>query len=497
MIDNDAKSMLLFNGRDVDKTGKPLLMKAVLRVKDPADAEGVKTAVEAFKKEMGNFEGIRQNWGPNAEKIDIKIIAANDAYVELKDMDEAEFQFGDPILQISQDKAGKELSRGVATEPDNKLIRKYYAAQANGQPNLAQPVRSRWNQGNPEDILTGANLDTTAPNVFDERISLKMSAKETFPEGGWLETRAEFVTAGLVVEPGLIFEPGKDASVTFLGTSLKTAVAKDDAYFTGSPSAEGELKLEGNFAKYSLKQLLTQSVTRNVVSQAAGHGDNANVAKQAFQFIYADAGHINIAGKAFTPLSDQNLKKAELGDGTKMTAQLAPIADPDHNGTRASIVLNEGFLKTDGETSIEGWTVAVGFKDVDGAWKQCSSTKIEDRETSQRMGFELDMTDAPGLMKQGASMEIRLFNQNGVPAERVQVPFQAMTWADAPAVDAKPSPTQQFSPSQVCGEKVTGESKLKDGGRILTTESGAQYFNDKGVTSPIDALQAKRLQSLK
>jgi len=381
--------------------------------------------------------------------------------------------------------------------PDNKLITKYYAANRDGSPNLASPARRNWNSGPRSEVATGIELDTALPAAYDERIQLSMKAKDSFPAGGWLSTRADQVDVGLTVQPGLIFEPNKNASVAFMGTSLETGVAADDAFFTGSPSAAGDVKTQGQ--TMSLKQLLNQKVIRKVVSGAGGSkADIAEIQEPAFKLIYKHPEGIKIGGKQFNPLGDLNLKKADLGEASGVQATLTPIKDAEHDGTRVSLVLDKAFAATEDGESVKGWSVTVGFTDHDGTWKQCESTTFDDADASQRLGFTLDMEDAPALMNKGRSLEVRIFNDQGVPAQRVQIPFQAMTWDSSVVQKPGTGGTQQqsFNPSQICGSAVKSESKLKDGGKISRTEDGNMYFVKGGVSSPIDALQAKRLQSL-
>ncbi len=96
MVDNDAKSMFLFNGRDVSSNGQPLLMKVVLRVTDPSDADKTAKEVQAFKDKMGGFDDFRSLWKADGKDADIRVIGMDEAYVEIKDIHEREFQFGDP-----------------------------------------------------------------------------------------------------------------------------------------------------------------------------------------------------------------------------------------------------------------------------------------------------------------------------------------------------------------------------------------------------------------
>jgi hypothetical protein len=493
MMDPDAKSMLLFNGRDVDANGKPLLMKAVLRVSDPGNVEQTEKEMAAFRETMGNFNQFRSHWGEKAAGSDIMVIGPTDAYVETADMQEIEFQFGDPLLQISLDAKEKEISRGVAVRPKNELILKYYAADAAGQPNLAQPVRSGWNTGNTSDTQTGEQLDTTRPQVFTQRVRTQISAKEGTDKGQWLSTPATAFELGFSLDPGLIFEPGKQAKVSYLGTGLDTAVAADDAFFTGSPSAAGKPNLAPH-ANRALSWLMNQPVQVAVSSPGAPTQDAFNESKALRDYVFAEAANIAVGGKTLAPLGDVTLNHAQLNKETGVHASLIPAADKEFNGTRISVQLDAGFLKTEKDTSIEGWKVAVGFMDHEGNWQQCDEVKIADSDKSQEMRFMLESGDAPALVKSGRRLEIRVYNDGDVPAQRVMVPFQELKW-DMSAIKNQKAKSD-FSPSQICGQPVVSESAVKTGGKIAQTEDGHLFFVQNGTASSIDALQAKRLQSL-
>ncbi len=418
VMDNDAKSMFLFNPRDVDQNGSPLLMKVVLRVTDPSNAEQTKAEVDAFKADRGFFEGYRTKWEKDP---DIVVVGKDDAYVETHDMQEAEFAFGDPLLQVSFGNNNKEISRGVTVDPDNTQNVKFYRAGPGGAPDLNRPVAGR------DRVDQGVALDTTPPMAFDQRIQLKMTAKEDFPPGGWLNTKASFVDASLVLERGLIFEPKAAATVDFLGTRAATKVPADDAFLVGSPSAETNLenaiRAQPN---YSIGHVLRQQLTRTVVTE--GHNDQQAVSFPAWQMIFANPERTQVAGAQFNPLGDRSLKRSEF-ENAKVSAELYPVQDPENNGTKVRLKLGEGFLSANDGASVKNWTVVVGFVDHEGKWQQCEATKIKSKECSQDMGFTLDLTNTTKLMEQGKSLEVRMFNDNGVPAQRVLVPFTTMPWS--------------------------------------------------------------------
>src|SRR5262245_44058539 len=53
------------------------------------------------------------------EKPDVQTIKPGQDYVEVADVNETEFSFGDPLLQVSVNAKGGEVSRSVAINPEN------------------------------------------------------------------------------------------------------------------------------------------------------------------------------------------------------------------------------------------------------------------------------------------------------------------------------------------------------------------------------------------
>jgi hypothetical protein len=101
-MDPKADFMLLFNARDVDKNGQPLLMKVVARER----ADITKLDLTRYRMQ-------------DPTKPDVVKIANDQSYVETKDVHETEFQFGDPLKQVSVGNDGKELSTSVWVRPEN------------------------------------------------------------------------------------------------------------------------------------------------------------------------------------------------------------------------------------------------------------------------------------------------------------------------------------------------------------------------------------------
>lgn len=50
---------------------------------------------------------------------------------------------------------------------------------------------------------------------------------------------------------------------------------------------------------------------------------------------------------------------------------------------------------------------------------------------SQEMTFSFDLGDSDEVHRQNKNLEVRLYNADGVPAERVLIPFREVPWGNA------------------------------------------------------------------
>ena len=413
IMDNQAQVVLLFNARDVDDKGRPLLMKVVAR-------EGAET------KDL-DLSAYRTRWEGDP---DIQTVGKTDAHVAIKDVNETEFAFGDPLLQVSMDGKGEELSRGLALHPDNHLHTKYYYGKNVGGQIVPDQARPYGNQTRND---AGPQLDTTPARTFDDRIKLEMGVKDSFPKGGWVETKAAHIDAKLIVEPGLMFEPDSSATVNFLGTGANTAVPKDDAFLVGAPGVERQCNL-ASYKNYSIAQLLAQPIQRR--SQTGGGSADANALNRpAVDMIFADKANIKVGAGALQPLRDTNVNHAQMKDNS-MRAEYRPLKG-DTGGQRLCLDLDKGFLSASEDSTVQNWKIVVGFVDAKGAWQQCDERSVKNTKNSSAEHFSLEMNDSAVLYKQNKSLEVRVFNAEGVPAQRVRVPLKQVKWADTS------SPVQQ------------------------------------------------------
>lgn len=398
----DADVMLLFNAGVFDDAGRPLLMKIVAREK-----------VKDHLPDISNYHTLTKT-------PDVQLVADNAAYVTIKDENEAEFAFGHPLAQVSLDCKGNELSRSGAVHPTNaQKTTYYYGINQNGAivPNLSSPV------GWTPTSESGAQLDTTAVQTFRDRVQLELRAKDDFPKGGWLEAPLKHVEAKLLLEPGYMLEPDSQATVSFLGTSLQTKVAADDFSFIGSPSAEATLATESSNA--TIGAVLNSQVTE---SNYSGSGSDAqSVNTPAYQLIYQQAEHIKIGGEAFAPLSDVTMNKDAM-EAAGITAYVQPLAG-DKDGQEIHLELPKGFLSSDKGGLVAGWKIVVGFAtpDPENPWIQ-AKPRVTSGSASGSESFKLALDNAPEAILNNRNLEVRLFNERGVPAERVLIPMKELPW---------------------------------------------------------------------
>lgn len=407
-MDPKADFMLLFNARDVDASGNPLLMKVVVR--DGADVA---------KLDLGRYRTA------TGQMPDVVKVAKNATYVETKDIDEAEFSFGDPLKQVSVASCGKqELSSSVWVRPENIDRWNAYQYMWDGRqyvinPNARMPNHDRVNQGE--------QLDTTPVKTFDERVRLAMKAKSTLPADAWLDTPggAAQVDVSLELGRGFIFEPGSYGEVSFNGMKLSTAVDKADAQLLGNDSSSVSGTPGGNG---SLRWLLSQQVTLTAGANPNGN-DRTVTSKSGVDLIYGPVkDKISVGANKLSPLADVTLKTADM-TANKLSLTAEPIADQDNDSVKIQLKLDDAFLGTDSGASVKGWKMAVGYLDAAGQWVSVGERTVK-TGASKAETFSFDVDGFDDLQKKDQKLEVRLFNAEGVPAQRVLLPFREVSWAD-------------------------------------------------------------------
>ena len=404
----NADVMLLFNARDVDSNGNPLLMKIVAR--DSADL--TKLDLKKYRTD------------PNGTQPDVVRVKDSASYVETKDIDETEFSFGDPLKQVSIDKSGDEISTSLWVRPDNTDKTNVFAAMRDPSgrfvPNMSQPY-AHLNQ-----VRAGDNLDTTPVKTFEDKIRVSLAAKPTLPAGAWLDDggAGAHVDVTLHVDRGLIFEPGSNASVNvsgFVSAAVSVAVDKADAHLLGNASTSTKASVN---ASATLRQILTAPITRTAQAQVNGSDRNSS-SRALVDVVYADAASRKVGDRNFSPLGDTTVAQADLKT-MKMACTAKPMSnpsDPEDDGARVTLALDDAFLNG---ADYSGYTIVAGFRDEKGQWQE--QKRAVAGAQSKRESFSFDVGDFDDQQKKNANLEIRLFNKDNLPAMRVLVPFREIHW---------------------------------------------------------------------
>jgi hypothetical protein len=508
-LDPKAKSMLLFNARNVDGKGNALLMKVVMRMTPKVEAAMVaaekeieptvarifgqlrrhnaaltETDVRAWltlptdgsQDRSGtqwltqvsanaawmtqNAPGVLEGKKVVADKIvemndvkkrfldeelpkidlsryrrepadalpDVHLVGAKATFVRTADIHEAEFDFGDPLKQVSLNANNKEISSSVWVRPENEQFNRAWQDPVNGAGRMA--AQDRRTQGD--------NLDRRPVVTFDERVRVAVKAKEgaVVTPGAWLTepNGLKNLDVTLHLDRGIIFEPGGSVTVNVLGNTVAASVAKDDAQLLGNAPVTQAIDTAN--ANQTLSQFLTSPVTRSSWAQE-GKTDAENKQFTVANLVYANAANLKVGARALKPLGDTILKQADL-EANKITLEAHPIADPENDGVKLHLTLGEGFLGAEKDKgSVKGYTIQVGYRDENNQWIEAKSRTVGSETLSKREEFEFSIPDFDALQKpkdaQGNGtkrVEIRIYNADGIPAERIQVPFRDVSWTD-------------------------------------------------------------------
>lgn len=312
------------------------------------------------------------------------------------------------------------MSTSVWVRPENINRTNVFHATRNPQgaivPNMAQPIPHMNTQ------QTGDALDTTAVKTFDERIHLSLSAKSSLPAGVWLDdaNAGAHVDVNVVVDRGLIFEPGSSAAIALSGhatANLAVAVDKTDAHLNGNASTSTKAAVVGGA---SLRQILGSTLQRTSRSTAT---DATSSSQRVVDVVYADAAARLIGNKPLSPLADVVVSQPELA-AMKMTCTAKVLAnDPQDNGAVVKLALDDAFLSG---ADFKGWKIVAGFRDETGTWQE--QTRTVGSSSSKKEAFSFDVSDFDVQQRKNANVEVRLFNADGVPAQRVLVPFREIHW---------------------------------------------------------------------
>ena len=404
----DADVVLLFNARDVDRNGQPLLLKVIAR-------EGV----DLEKYDLAQYR-TKEGWNR-----DVQTVGAHDDVVTIKDVHEDEFQLGDPVKQVSLNPKGGELSTSVWIMRDNVQSTQVYQAKTVGTrsvPDTARPV------GRPT-VQQGENLDRQAVVSFTDRVRLELTAKDGADTSAWLNTRMTNFETTLHLDRGLIFEPNAYASVAFFGKATRTDVPGDDAQLLGSPAKQDVIDVGSRTLAQVLAQpiqLTTGTTDANNRAKPDRNAQNLPVS----QIIYGLAEHVQVGGAQLKPLSDQNLNRDTMA-AAGITATKRPLAgDGDRDGQQVTVKVDKGFVSSNAPASVDGWKIQVGFTDHEGKWHNVGEKTVKG-QASAASEFKLDLADADQTHRNNRAFEVRVFNAEGIPAQRSVVNFDQVGWDPA------------------------------------------------------------------
>lgn len=409
-MDPKADFMLLFNARDVDKNGQPLLMKVVARER----ADISKLDLSRYRMQ-------------DPTKPDVVKIANDQSYVETKDINETEFQFGDPLKQVSVGGDGKELSTSVWVRPEN--VNKEFAFNGMWDPGSGNR-RIIPNRNSPvptsNRITQGEQLDRTAVATFQERVHLSLKAKDTLPQGAWLDTpdAGAHLEAALSVDRGYMFEPGSKGQISFNGAVIDLEVAKNDAQLLGSDSKSAAVPVA---ATSTIRQLLGQVIGENAYANPT-QADQAPKRTAASALLYARAADIGVGASALSVLGDVTIAKASFA-ANMIKLDAVPAADDDNDGATVRLTLDEGFLTGKNGAPVKGYKIVAGFTDEKGVWQEAKTREVGS-DKSKKESFSFDVSDFDEMQKKNANLEVRIFNESGVPATRVLLPFREIGWGE-------------------------------------------------------------------
>lgn len=417
-MDPEAEIVLLFNARDVDRNGQPLLMKIIAR----EDADLSKIDLSRYRTRDGQTD---------VSKFDVMKVRPGADYVSVVDATEPEFTFGDPLKQISLDKGAKEISTSVAVRPKNVNKTNFWMGRVDGGGGTFKPDMRPGAVSMRTTVNEGEQLDTQRVATFDDRVYLKLKAGDAFPESAWLDqnvTLGQEIKVELGVERGLMFEPGSKATINFAGNIITTEVPDDDAQLLGAPAASMEAK-SGNAA--SLRQWLESNIQRTVeTDQYDRQGQNF----RAVDLIFAHANDVSIGGAGLNPLADTRLTNDKFEAKQIKVSKRPYPGDGGSNDQKVSLTLGEGFLGAKNDASIKNWKIAVGFTDAEGKWQQKTAV-VGGKDSSKEFAFEFDLNNGQKLHLDNKNIEIRVYNENGVPAQRLLVPLQEIDWDHRPHND--------------------------------------------------------------
>lgn len=399
-------------------------MFAVDRARVAALSKQIAEAKQLYiDEQLPKLDLTRYRREPADAKPDVTLVGSAATFVKTSDTQESEFNFGAPLKQVSLGANNKEISSSVFVRPENEQFNRAWS----------DPAGQRGRQVAHDQHLKGDNLDRQGVVTFDDRIRVSVRTKDaaTQAAGAWLDEVGGLkqLDVKLHLDRGIIFEPGSQANVSLLGTTVAIAVPPENAALLGnSPLTQS---IDTTTQALTVRQFLASQVSRSSWAQAQ-KSDATNQAFTVSSLVYSNAGAINVGARTLKPLGDTILAQLDLPQN-KMKLEAVPLPDPNDDGVALTLTLDEGFLNSD-KASVRGYTIQVGYFDEANTWIE-AKTRTVAGDKSKREEFTFEIPDFDALQKpkdaQGKGtkrLEVRLYNADGIPAERIQLPFRETNW---------------------------------------------------------------------
>lgn len=407
LMGKDTDFLVIANAGVFDADKKPLALKVLAR--ERADLSKLPEVLAQY----------HTMWGDTPDVVKV----ANDAaYVKIEDEQEHEFQFGHGVAVVSFDKKGAEQGRNGKINPDNKLVTHYFHGKNEGGkvvPDLTKPAI-------PAQTTTGVNLDTTPVLTFNQELSLALAAKTTLPKGAWTELPLSQLDVKLNVGGGYLLEPGTQATVTLMGAQAAVSVPGDDFSFSGNKAASATIPAQ--YANHTLAQLFAQQVQELSQSTATTTDRKVTNTPASELFFRREKDAVKLGELPFTPLMSPTLTGDAIAAAGIHPVIQPLVGDAQSDGYCVAVKLSEGFVKAGGPADLTGWTVEVGYQGP-GGWTEAGSMKIDGKSSSKAGLFELPVDNPTEAIAKNRSLEVRLRNDQGIPAGRIQIPFKELKWA--------------------------------------------------------------------
>jgi hypothetical protein len=279
-----------------------------------------------------------------AARPDVELVGAKATYISTEDVHNTEFAFGDPLKQVSLDKAGKEISASVSVRPENINERRGW--------NNATELTGR--RPNADVVTQGDELDKQPVKSFPQRLSLSLSANADTIPGAWLDdAKAASLDASVHMGRGVIFEPGAGAQLHFNDTVLGgISVAADDAQLLGN--APTEHNIDTKTIPGTLRSFLNEPLTLYTYAQAKKTDAQATKVP-LINMVYPSPASIQVGSGSLSPLADVALQNQVQFAANKLALSAHVLG-----GEKACVTvrLEEGSLaNNDDKATVKGFQV--------------------------------------------------------------------------------------------------------------------------------------------